>query len=62
MSSFFRFVNKLTIYLDGKILLAHAFFFIYYIYRYILHLWTIYFWVPGNLKDLQIFTMNNIIK
>jgi hypothetical protein len=28
----------------------------------ILHLWTIYLWVPGNLKGLQIFTMNNIIK
>jgi hypothetical protein len=28
----------------------------------ILHLWTIYLWVPGNLKVLQIFTMNNIIK
>ena len=29
---------------------------------FILHLWTIYLWVPGNLKGLQIFTMNNIIK
>jgi hypothetical protein len=28
----------------------------------ILHMWTIYLWVPGNLKGLQIFTMNNIIK
>jgi hypothetical protein len=28
----------------------------------ILHLWTIYLWVPGNHKGLQIFTMNNIIK
>ena len=28
----------------------------------ILHLWTIYLWVPGNLKGLQIFTMNNIIE
>jgi hypothetical protein len=28
----------------------------------ILHLWTIYLWVPGNLKGLPIFTMNNIIK
>jgi hypothetical protein len=28
----------------------------------ILHLWAIYLWLRGNLKGLQIFTMNNIIK
>ena len=38
--------------------IQHYYFFIISI----LHLWTIYLWVPGNLKGLQIFTMNNIIK
>ena len=42
--------------------LASFFFLFFFFIISILHLWTIYLWVPGNLKGLQIFTMNNIIK